>query len=55
MELHQRIDITVGAGTPIVNGQEWFDKMEFILSVCADSTECGGYIKSLDGLSEPCV
>lgn len=48
-----KIDITVGAGTPIVNGQEWFDKMEFILSVCADSTECGGYINRWMGSPNP--
>lgn len=48
-----KIDITVGAGTPIVNGEEWFDKMEFILSVCADSTECGGYINRWMGSPNP--
>ena len=34
----------VAEGEPIVSGSEWFDKMDFITSVCADSTLCGGYI-----------
>ena len=28
----------VAEGEPIVSGSEWFDKMDFITSVCADST-----------------
>ncbi len=38
------IQVETAEGTPIVNGEEWFDKMEFITSICADSTECGGYV-----------
>ena len=47
------IDLIVENGTPIVNGEEWFDKMEFILNVCADSTECGGYINRWMGSPNP--
>ena len=47
------IDLVVENGTAIVNGQEWFDKMEFILSVCSDSTECGGYINRWMGSPNP--
>ena len=31
------VDLEVENGTPIVNGQDWFEKMDFILSVCSDS------------------
>ena len=36
------IDLEVENGTPIVNGEDWFQKMDFILSVCSDSSQCGG-------------
>ena len=47
------IDLEVENGTPIVNGQDWFNKMDFILSVCTDSTECGGYINRWMGTPNP--
>ena len=40
-------------GTPIVTGEDWYDKMEFITSVCADSTECGGYVNRWMGTPNP--
>jgi len=46
-------DFTVSNGTPIVSGSEWFDKMDFITSVCTDSTECGGYINRWMGSPNP--
>ncbi len=47
------IDLMVENGTAIVNGEEWLDKMKFILNVCADSTECGGYINRWMGSPNP--
>jgi hypothetical protein len=47
------VEVTVENGTPIVNGEEWFDQMSFILSVCTDSTECGGYINRWMGSPNP--
>ena len=47
------IDLEVGNGTPIVNGEEWLDKMKFILNVCTDSTQCGGYINRWMGTPNP--
>lgn len=38
------LEIPMLEGIPIVNGEEWFEKMDFITSVCSDSTQCGGYI-----------
>ena len=32
---------------------EWFDKMDFITSVCTDSTLCGGYINRWMGSPNP--
>ena len=43
----------VAEGEPIVSGSEWFDKMDFITSVCADSTLCGGYINRWMGSPNP--
>ena len=40
-------------GTPIVNGEDWFEKMEFITSVCTDSTECGAYVNRWMGSPNP--
>ena len=37
-------ELAVTNGTPIVNGKEWMDKMEYITNVCPDTTQCGGYI-----------
>ena len=45
--------LPVANGTAIVNGDEWFDKMEFITQVCADSTRCGGYINRWMGRPNP--
>jgi hypothetical protein len=46
-------EMQVTEGTPIVNGQDWMQKMEFITSVCADSTECGGYVNRWMGSPNP--
>ena len=40
----EALSISITNGTPIVNGEEWFRKMDFITSVCTDTTKCGGYI-----------
>jgi len=47
------IDIPILEGTPIVSGEEWFQKMDFITSVCSDSTQCGGYINRWMGSGNP--
>ena len=49
------VDLEVENGTPIVNGQDWFEHMEFILSVCADSTKCGGYVDRWMGTPNPAM
>jgi len=46
-------EMKVMNGTPIVSGSEWFDKMDFITSVCSDSSECGGYIGRWMGSPNP--
>jgi len=46
-------EYTISEGEPIVSGEEWFDKMDFITSVCADSTKCGGYINRWMGSPNP--
>ena len=38
------IKVPITEGTPIVNGEEWFRKIDFITSVCTDTTKCGGYV-----------
>ena len=45
--------LEIVAGDPIISGKDWFDKMEFITSVCSDSTECGGYINRWMGTPNP--
>ena len=40
----QILEISVTDGVPIVNGEEWFEKTDFITSVCSDTTKCGGYV-----------
>ena len=47
------LNIPVVNGTPIVSGEEWFDRMELILSVCSDSSQCGGYINRWMGAGNP--
>jgi hypothetical protein len=47
------LEIPMIDGTPIVNGEEWFEKMDFITSVCSDSTQCGGYINRWMGSGNP--
>ena len=47
------VDLEVENGTPIVNGQDWYDKMDFILSVCTDSSQCGGYVNRWMGSPNP--
>ena len=49
------VDLEVENGTPIVSGQDWFEHMEFILSVCADSTKCGGYVDRWMGTPNPAM
>lgn len=49
----QVIEVALTNGTPIVNGKDWFDKMEFITSVCSDSSKCGGYINRWMGSPNP--
>ena len=45
--------IPIENGTPIVNGEDWYEKMEFITSVCSDSSECGGYVNRWMGTPNP--
>ena len=47
------VAIEVVNGTPIVNGEEWFEKMDYITSVCSDSSQCGGYINRWMGAGNP--
>ena len=47
------VAMNVQNGTPIVSGEEWFEKMDFITSVCSDSTQCGGYINRWMGAGNP--
>jgi len=49
----ESIAIEITNGTPIVNGEDWFDKMDFITSICTDSTECGGYVNRWMGTPNP--
>ena len=46
-------ELQVTNGTPIVNGQEWMEKMEYITNVCPDTTQCGGYINRWMGSPNP--
>lgn len=48
-----KVILEIEEAIPIVNGEEWFDKMEFITSICADSTECGGYVNRWMGSPNP--
>jgi hypothetical protein len=45
--------VPIENGTPIVNGEDWYEKMEFITSVCSDSSECGGYVNRWMGTPNP--
>ena len=38
------IILEIEEAIPIINGEDWYQKMDFITSVCSDSTQCGGYI-----------
>ena len=38
------VKVAVTEGLPIVNGEEWFRKIDFITSVCTDTSKCGGYV-----------
>ncbi len=49
----QNFDIDIENGTPIISGKEWFAKMDFITSMCPDSTECGGYTNRWMGSPNP--
>ncbi|MEJ6653708.1 MAG: M28 family peptidase [Euryarchaeota archaeon] len=48
-----RVILEIEEALPIVNGEDWFDKMDFITSVCTDSTECGGYVNRWMGSPNP--
>ena len=48
-----KVILEIDEAMPIVNGEDWFDKMEFITSVCTDSTECGGYVNRWMGSPNP--
>ena len=48
-----RVILEIEEAIPIVNGEDWFDKMEFITSICTDSTECGGYVNRWMGSPNP--
>ena len=49
----QILQIAIANGTGIVNGQDWFEKMDFITSICSDSTKCGGYVNRWMGTPNP--
>ena len=40
----EAVKVPITNGTPIVNGEEWFEKIDFITSICTDTTKCGGYV-----------
>ena len=46
-------EVNIFNGTPIISGSEWYEKMDFITSVCVDSSECGGYINRWMGSPNP--
>ena len=48
-----KVILEIEEAMPIVNGEDWFDKMEFITSVCTDSTEDGGYFNRRVGSPNP--
>ena len=48
-----KIILEIEEAIPIVNGEEWFQKMDFITSICTDSTECGGYVNRWMGSPNP--
>lgn len=47
------IKLEVIPGDPVVSGADWYKKMDFITSVCSDSTKCGGYIDRWMGTPNP--
>ncbi|MDP6870033.1 MAG: M28 family peptidase [Candidatus Poseidoniaceae archaeon] len=47
------VNVPITDGTPIVTGEEWFEKMDFITSVCSDSSKCGGYVNRWMGSPNP--
>jgi len=49
----QTLNLEVTNGTPIVNGADWLDHMSYILNVCSDGAECGGYINRWMGAGNP--
>ncbi|MEK9730817.1 MAG: M28 family peptidase [Candidatus Poseidoniales archaeon] len=48
-----QLTIPLENGTPVVNGEDWYEKMEFITSVCSDSSACGGYVNRWMGTPNP--
>lgn len=51
--VEERVPMNVENGTPIVSGEEWYEKMDFITSICPDSTQCGGYVNRWMGSPNP--
>jgi len=49
----EEVELAITEGTPIVNGEDWYEKMDFITSVCDDSSKCGGYINRWMGTPNP--
>jgi hypothetical protein len=50
-----KVELVMEEAIPIVNGEDWFEKMDFVTSVCADSTLCGGYINRWMGTPNPAL
>ena len=44
---------TVNASTPLVSGVKWHEWIDWILSVCSDQSECGGYVNRWMGTGNP--
>jgi hypothetical protein len=49
----QVIVVAMTNGTPIVNGEDWYNNIDYILSVCLDGAECGGYVDRWMGAGNP--
>ncbi len=47
------VEIETQEGNPIVSGVEWYERMEFITSICSDSTQCGAYVNRWMGTPNP--
>ena len=51
--IEQTIEMEVTNGTPIISGEAWLERMRYILSVCDDGAQCGGYINRWMGAGNP--